>query len=141
MKQKKGFTLVEIMIVVAVVALLSAVAIPNLLLARRKAFEADAQVRLHNMASLLESYAAEQGEYPDGWGRLINPGDGGRPYTTINYCDGILHGGYFINCAPAGGGLAAAGYTIQAVRRTEYTGSTCYQISTGVFMYPVPCPP
>lgn len=57
---KKGFTLVEIMIVVAIIALLAAIAIPNLLRARHNANEAAAQAALKTISTACESYRAAQ---------------------------------------------------------------------------------
>ena len=57
---RKGFTLVEIMIVVAIIALLAAIAIPNLLRARHNANEAAAQATLKTISTACESYRAAQ---------------------------------------------------------------------------------
>lgn len=57
---RKGFTLVEIMIVVAIIALLAAIAIPNLLRARHNANEAAAIASCRTISTALESYRAAQ---------------------------------------------------------------------------------
>ena len=57
---RKGFTLVEIMIVVAIIALLAAIAIPNLLRARHNANESAAIAGLRTISTALESYRSAQ---------------------------------------------------------------------------------
>ncbi len=57
---RKGFTLVEIMIVVAIIALLAAIAIPNLLRARLNANEAAAQSTIKAISTAAESFRAAQ---------------------------------------------------------------------------------
>ena len=62
--RSKGFTLVEIMIVVAIIALLAAIAIPNLLRARHNANEAAAQASLRTISTACESWLGANGTYP-----------------------------------------------------------------------------
>ena len=58
--KRKGFTLVEIMIVVSIIALLAAIAIPNLLAARRTANEAAAKATVRSLSTAAETYAASK---------------------------------------------------------------------------------
>ena len=51
LRQRHGFTLVEIMIVVAIISLLAAIAIPNLLRARHNANEAAAIAALRTIST------------------------------------------------------------------------------------------
>ena len=83
----KGFTLVEIMIVVAIIILLAAIAIPNLLRARLNANEAAAIAALRTISSASESYRAAQTSptYPT----LISTLSGATPPyidTTLGGC-------------------------------------------------------
>lgn len=57
-RSKKGFTLVEIMIVVAIIALLAAIAIPGLLRARHNANETSAIGAVRTLSTALESFRA-----------------------------------------------------------------------------------
>ncbi len=62
--KKAGFTLVEIMVVVSIIALLAAFAIPNLLRARLSANETTAIASLRVIASSLDSWNSINGQYP-----------------------------------------------------------------------------
>lgn len=61
---KRGFTLVEIMIVVAIIALLAAIAIPNVLRGRTTANESAAIGNTRALVSSLEMYRSVNNAYP-----------------------------------------------------------------------------
>ncbi len=57
-KSEKGFTLIELMIVVAIIGILAAIAIPNFLNLKDKATWGTAKANLDVMRSALAAYAA-----------------------------------------------------------------------------------
>lgn len=59
-----GFTLVELLIVVAIIAILASIAVPNFLLAQTRAKLSRAQADHRAVATALESYALDWGKYP-----------------------------------------------------------------------------
>ncbi len=63
-RSARGFTLVEIMIVVAIIALLAAIAIPNVLRGRTTANESAAIGNLRALVSSLEMFRSVNNVYP-----------------------------------------------------------------------------
>jgi len=73
-RNRKGFTLVELMIVVAIIGILAAIAIPNFLQFRLKAKTSEAKSNLGAIRSTEIAYFAEWNFYIGG--EADNPGTG-----------------------------------------------------------------
>lgn len=63
LKSQKGFTLIELMIVVAIIGILSAIAIPNFLAFRMKAKASEAKSNLGSIRTCEEAYKTEHEAY------------------------------------------------------------------------------
>lgn len=61
-----GFTLIELLIVVAIIAILAAIAVPNFLEAQTRARVSRATADMRTLATAIESYRIDNGDYPEG---------------------------------------------------------------------------
>ncbi len=76
-RKSKGFTLIEMLIVIVVIAILALIVIPRLLGAGRKAKEASLKGDLHQLRNAIQQFEADCGDYPLALDDLITaPGAG-----------------------------------------------------------------
>ena len=61
---QKGFTLVELMIVVAIIGILAAIAIPQFASFRVKSYNSAASSDLKNIRTSIEAFYADRTRYP-----------------------------------------------------------------------------
>lgn len=96
-----GFTLIELMIVVAIIALLAAIAIPSMLRNRAQANESSAIEHLRVIASAQVSFNAAQqryGTFADLTDDTLGPG---MAFLNESWSDGVMKSGYSFTIASA----------------------------------------
>lgn len=93
MKKRSGFTLVEIMIVVAIIGLLAAMAIPAFQRARLESQTTRVANDLRILSDAFVLYALDEGSFPDDE-HIVLPA-GMEPYIKQKFWDAPVWGGHF----------------------------------------------
>lgn len=114
--RSKGFTLIELMIVVAIVAILAAIAYPSYQEHVRKGRRADAKAALMENAQFMERFYTENFDYkedkdgnPPALPVTKSPADAASPFYNISFSSGP----------------ASNSFTLQAVPQSDQTKDRC----------------
>ena len=107
--RKKGFTLIELVVVIAIVALLAALAVPSFLDSVRKSRRSDAMETIMNIQLAQEKWRASDTDY----GTLVEMG-----FTNPQ----VSPKGYY---SVALSSVSATGYTITATALSPQTSDYC----------------
>ncbi|MGC9365973.1 MAG: type II secretion system protein [bacterium] len=118
---KKGFSLIELMVVVVIIGILAAIAIPNFIRLKDRAKESEVKANAHTLQLVAEDYATlEDGMYPGTMAAVATGYPDAIPSTMKNPFDGTVSA-YMDGADPAEGQVgyeheaqaSAAAYTLR----------------------------
>ena len=122
-KLQKGFTLIELMIVIAIIAILAAILIPNFLHARAESVTAACEGNEKQLATAEEEYSVDNG------GSYIAFASLTTPYLSVVVTDPVKKGATYSITIPGGGSNGS--YLIQDQGNHDSTTTTSLTDTTG----------
>ena len=126
MKKSRGFSLLELLIVVAIILIIATIAIPSLLRSRQAANESGAVSNLRAINTAQVTYVSSNGNY----GTFANLEGGGLMDSRFS-ADGLIVGGYAYTLYGGGTG----NYQVSAVVNGTRGRFNYYSGTDGVIRY------
>ncbi|HVX56287.1 MAG TPA: type IV pilin protein [Candidatus Saccharimonadales bacterium] len=115
MMRTRGFTLLELMIVVGIIALLAAIAYPAYVRYGYRARRVDGQELLLRIANAQERYYATNNKYGD--------------LDDIGFTDATSEKGYYTANIPASASTSSQAFTVEAIPQGNQAGDACGHLS------------
>ena len=138
MKKQKGFSLIELLIVVAIILIIAAIAIPNLIRSKMAANEASAVASLRTLNTAEVTY---NNTYPGAFGNLTSLGPNANPCVTPASSGACLIDALLMSGTKSGytfsiGGNLTTTYTTQALPTTPgSTGTRSFCSDTNLVIF------
>jgi len=132
-RKRAGFTLIELMIVIAIIAILAAILVPNFLKARAQGQLTACKSNCKNIATALEMYASDNGGRYPSTGALATKLTAGNYLKLIPSCPAAgtnLYSGVYMStqtpdsfsfyCSGNNHGKAYTGFNLDATNYPQY---------------------
>ncbi len=111
LKRSRGFSLIELLIVVAIIAVLAAIAIPAYQRYSFRARRTEGQQLLQSIAIAEERYYATHNQY--------------AALNTVGFQNTISQNGFYIADIPASASTSSQAFTVEAVPQTAQITDAC----------------
>jgi type IV pilus assembly protein PilA len=120
MRKSKGFTLIELMVVILIVAILAAILAPMLTGRINSAKWSEGKAGAGTISTAIRAFVAEHEGTTDGTTDISTGiAAGGGAFVPIGILDGDLNGKYF----------SVGNYSVGAITYTSSTGNVAYTIT------------
>ena len=120
---QQGFSLIELLVVLAILMIIAATAVPNYMAARARANEASA-------AASVRAIISAQNLYRNTFGAFTDLTSLGSDYLTDNRLASGTKSGYIFQATPGTGSLISIQFTVEATPQLSIgpsaSGSRCY---------------